>query len=71
MKKRQAVSPEFAESFRITEGWNPLITWKSRKKRNLGKEGMLMSDFEMLYIVLMMDSIIVTIIIAYIENTKK
>lgn len=30
-----------------------------------------MSDFEMLYIVLMMISIIVTVLIAYIENTKK
>lgn len=30
-----------------------------------------MSDFEMLYIVLMVDSIIVTILIAYIQNTKK
>lgn len=30
-----------------------------------------MSDFEMLYIVLMINSIIVTILIAYIENTKK
>lgn len=30
-----------------------------------------MSDFEILYIVLMMISIIVTVLIAYIENTKK
>lgn len=30
-----------------------------------------MSDFEILYIVLMMITIIVTILIAYIENTKK
>lgn len=30
-----------------------------------------MSDFEMLYTVLMMISIIVTVLIAYIENTKK
>lgn len=30
-----------------------------------------MSDFEILYIVLMMISIIVTVLIAYIESTKK
>lgn len=30
-----------------------------------------MSDFEILYIVLMMITIIVTILIAYIESTKK
>lgn len=30
-----------------------------------------MSDFEILYIVMMMISIIVTVLIAYIENTKK
>lgn len=30
-----------------------------------------MSDFEILYIVLMMISIVVTVLIAYIENTKK
>ena len=40
-------------------------------RRNLGKEGKLMSDFEMLSIVLMILAIIVTILIAYIENTKK
>lgn len=30
-----------------------------------------MSDFEILYIVLMMISIVVTVLIAYIENTQK
>ena len=40
-------------------------------RRNLGKEGKLMSDFEMLSIVLMILGIVVTILIAYIENTKK
>jgi len=30
-----------------------------------------MSDFEILYIVLMMITIIVTVLIAYIESTKK
>lgn len=30
-----------------------------------------MSDFEILYIVLMMMTIIVTVLIAYIESTKK
>lgn len=30
-----------------------------------------MSDFEMLYLVLMVISIIVTLLIAYIESTKK
>lgn len=30
-----------------------------------------MSDFEILYLVLMIISIIVTILIAYIESTKK
>ena len=38
--------------------------------RNLGKEGKLMSDFEMLSIVLMILAIIVTLVIALI-NTKK
>ena len=40
-------------------------------KRNLGKEGRLMSDFEMLSIVLMILGIVVTILIAYIDHTKK
>ena len=39
-------------------------------RRNLGKEGKLMSDFEMLSLVLMILSIVVTLIIAMI-NTKK
>ena len=30
-----------------------------------------MSDFEILYIVLMMMTIIITVLIAYIESTKK
>ena len=38
---------------------------------NLGKEGKLMSDFEMLSIVLMILSIVVTILIAYINQSKK
>lgn len=37
----------------------------------LGKEGECMSDFEMLSIVLMILTIIVTILIAYINHTKK
>ena len=40
-------------------------------RRNLGKEGKLMSDFEMLSLVLMILSIVVTILIAYINHTKK
>ena len=36
-----------------------------------GKEGKLMSDYEMLSLVLMMLSIIVTVLIAYINQTKK
>lgn len=38
---------------------------------NLGKEGKLMSDFEMLSLVLMILSIVVTILLAYINHTKK
>ncbi|WP_268874759.1 hypothetical protein [Clostridium sp. Marseille-P3244] len=40
-------------------------------KGNLGKEGELMSDYEMLSIVLMILGIVVTILIAYINHTKK
>ena len=40
-------------------------------RRNPGKEGKLMSDFEMLFLVLMILSIVVTILIAYINHTKK
>ena len=35
------------------------------------REGWLMSDFEIISVILMMISIIVTILLAYIENTKK
>ena len=38
---------------------------------NLGKEGKLMSDFEMLSIVLMILGIVVTVLLAYINHTKK
>ena len=38
---------------------------------NLGKEGKLMSDFEMLSLVMMILSIVVTILLAYINHTKK
>ena len=37
----------------------------------MGKEGELMSDYEMLSIVLMILGIVVTILIAYINHTKK
>ena len=40
-------------------------------KGNLGKEGELMSDFEMLSIMLMVLGIVVSILIAYINHTKK
>ncbi len=40
-------------------------------KGNLGKEGKLMSDFEMLSIMLMVLGIVVSILIAYINHTKK
>lgn len=40
-------------------------------KRNLGKEGKLMSDFEMLSVMLMILGIVVSILIAYINHTKK
>ena len=40
-------------------------------KGNLGKEGELMSDYEMLSIVLMILGIVVTVLIAYIDHTKK
>ena len=39
--------------------------------RNLRKEGMRMSDFEILSIVLMILSIVVTLLLKIIENTKK
>ena len=38
---------------------------------NLGKEGIFMSDFEMLSIILMILGIVVSILIAYINQTKK
>lgn len=38
---------------------------------NLRREGTFMSDFELLSIILMMLSIIVSILIAYINQTKK
>ena len=38
---------------------------------NLGKEGIHMSDFEILYIVLMILSIVVTLLLEIIKNTKK
>ena len=39
--------------------------------RNLRKEGMRMSDFEILYIVLMILSIVVTLLLEIIKKTKK
>ena len=41
------------------------------EKGNRGKEGKLMSDFEMLSIVLMILGIVVTLLVAYINSTKK
>ena len=40
-------------------------------RRNLWKGGQLMSDFEMLSIVLMILGIIVALVIAYVQATKK
>ena len=40
------------------------------KIRNLRKEGMRMSDFELLSIVLMILSIVVTLLLKIIENTN-
>lgn len=55
----------------FTRGTGPSDYIEIPAKGNLGKEGKLMSDFEMLSIVLMILGIVVTILIAYIENTKK
>lgn len=55
----------------FTRGTRPSDYIEIPAKGNLGKEGKLMSDFEMLSIVLMILGIVVTILIAYIENTKK
>ena len=55
----------------FTRGTGPSDYIEISVRRNLGKEGKLMSDFEMLSIVLMILGIVVTILIAYIENTKK
>ncbi len=43
-----------------------ILIWKLT-----GKEGKLMSDFEMLSIMLMILSLVVSILIAYINSTKK
>lgn len=49
----------------MTEGLVPLITGKP------GKEGLLISDYELLTVVLMILGVIVSILIAYINHTKK
>ena len=55
----------------LNRGTEPSDYIEISVKRNLGKEGKLMSDFEMLSIVLMILGIVVTILIAYIDHTKK
>ena len=42
-----------------------------RQRVKPGKEGLLMSDYELLTVVLMILGIIVSILIAYINHTKK
>jgi hypothetical protein len=55
----------------FTRGTGPSDYIEISEKGNLGEEGELMSDFEMLSIVLMILGIVVSILIAYINHTKK
>ena len=55
----------------LNRGTKPSDYIEISAKGNLGKEGELMSDFEMLSIVLMILGIVVTILIAYIDHMKK
>ena len=55
----------------FTRGTGPSDYIEIPAKGNLGKEGKLMSDFEMLSIMLMVLGIVVSILIAYINHTKK
>lgn len=55
----------------FTRGTEPSDYIEIPAKGNLGKEGKLMSDFEMLSIVLMILAIISTILIAYIHRKHK
>ena len=55
----------------VTEGLNPLITQKSQERNKWMKEGMQMSDFEILSLMLMILGIIVSILIELIKSTKK
>ena len=70
VKYNQAL-PENGRRLVLRQGTEPSDYIEISVKRNLGKEGELMSDYEMLSIVLMILGIVVTILIAYINHTKK
>ena len=59
------------QSFNSGGTGNPSDYRKHPARGNPGKEGCFMSDYELLSIVLMILGIIVSIVIAYINHTKK
>ena len=61
-----AISPSNRGTETLCLHRNPCFIGKSYER-----EGMLMSDFEILSIVLMVLAIVVSILIAYIQDTKK